>query len=285
MGELKHLSYIIFILFPHCSQWGRFFVTIRGAAPGKNDRTYSTVKEQGLRSNTMRETTQQVQRILDQLLEKRNEPRILEAGCGSQSHVVFPKSGYFVGIDISRQQLDRNTVLNEKILGDIQTFPLPASSFDVIICWDVLEHLKHPYQAISNFIRSLRPNGILILAFPNVLSLKGMIAKATPHIFHVWVYRYLLGFKNAGTDDNAPFPTHLRLALNPFTVRRFFLDQHFDALLSLQYESPMQQKVCREHVTARIFVFLITSLSRLVSAKKIDLSLSDCIFVFAKRAA
>ena len=125
-------------------------------------------------------------------------PDILEAGCGSRSHVIFPSTSRTIGIDISEKQLARNDGLDERICGDIQDYDFTEGSFDIIICWDVLEHLKEPTQALDRFYKAIRPNGLIILGLPNVLSLWGLITKLSPHWSHVWFYRIVFKKKEAG---------------------------------------------------------------------------------------
>src|SRR4029077_10901958 len=125
-----------------------------------------------------------VQAIVDKMFARGDTIRVLEAGCGSRSFIQFGSKAYLAGIDVSKEQLEKNNVLQEKILGDIETFPLPPASFDIIICWDVLEHWPHPERALRNFLYAVRPGGILILAAPVVSSLKGLVTKFTPHWFH-----------------------------------------------------------------------------------------------------
>ena len=50
----------------------------------------------------------------------KNNIKVLEAGCGAKSHIKFKQNAYIVGIEISEKQLQRNTTVDEKILGDIQ---------------------------------------------------------------------------------------------------------------------------------------------------------------------
>jgi len=45
---------------------------------------------------------------------------------------------------------------------DIQSLPFSDSSFDAIVADQVLEHVRNPFDAISESIRVLRPGGILI---------------------------------------------------------------------------------------------------------------------------
>ncbi|MGH6680387.1 MAG: class I SAM-dependent methyltransferase, partial [Bradyrhizobium sp.] len=154
-----------------------------------------------------------VQQLVDEYLISHRGVTVLEAGCGSMSKVNFGSDARTIGIDISAQQLQRNTKLHEKILGDLHTYPLPKESFDIIICWDVLEHLERPREVLRNFFGACKPGGLIILAFPNLFSLKGLLTKLAPYRIHVWYYKYFLGWKDAGAEDTCPFPTPFRLAM------------------------------------------------------------------------
>jgi SAM-dependent methyltransferase len=147
--------------------------------------------------------------------------QLLEAGCGSAGNLRFGKNVRITGIDISRKQLERNSVLDEKILGDIQSYQFPPESFDAIVCWDVLEHLPQPKRALCQFAFAVKPGGIVILKLPNVLSVKGLITKFFPHYFHVLAYRYFYGIKDAGREDTVPFKTFLRFSIAANAIKRF----------------------------------------------------------------
>jgi SAM-dependent methyltransferase len=157
-----------------------------------------------------------LQEAIDGLLATRRHLRILEAGCGSRTHIRIPEDAYVVGIDISEQQLDLNAGLDEKIHGDIQTHDLPGDSFDLVVCWEVLEHVSDVEAVLHNFVSSLKAGGLVVLALPNVWSIKGMATKLTPYWFHAWFYRCVLHIR-----DLTPFPTYLRLSTSPKSVRQF----------------------------------------------------------------
>ena len=114
--------------------------------------------------------SQTISDMINTALQGRPGLRLLEAGCGSASYFDFANVTRTVGIDISREQLDRNAFVQEKILGDIQTYPLARNEFDIVVCWDVLEHLSRPQEALHNLCHAVRPGGVLILGFPNLLS-------------------------------------------------------------------------------------------------------------------
>jgi len=52
------------------------------------------------------------------------------------------------------------------IVSDLLEIPEPDSSFDAILCTEVLEHVPEPNLALVEFARLLKPGGILILTAP-----------------------------------------------------------------------------------------------------------------------
>jgi SAM-dependent methyltransferase len=188
---------------------------------------------------------QRLQHAIDAFLPLDRPVRVLEAGCGSLTMVRLPADAYVVGIDVSQRQLDRNQVLHQKIHGDIQSHPIEPSSFDLIICWDVLEHVERPDLAISNLSRGLVEGGLLLLAMPNPLSVKGLLTKLTPHRFHLWTYRKIYGMPLAGVDGRGPFPTWLRLSAAPARVERLADSIGLEVIHRSLSESVFQERVRR----------------------------------------
>ena len=227
----------------------------------------------------------QLQEVLDDFVRGRSNLRVLEAGCGSTSHVRLPADATLVGIDISEKQLARNTRLHERILGDVQTHDLGDATFDVIICWDVLEHLPHPDQALERFVRAIRPGGLIVLALPHAFSFKGLVTKATPHLVHVLFYRHVLGQKLAGTQDRAPFPTFMRSSIAPNRIVRFASEHGLHDELVLLYEGNVQLRVRKQNRLADLAFDVLGRVSRAVSRGAYDANHSDAIIVLRKSAA
>ncbi len=69
-----------------------------------------------------------LQAMLDGRLSHRERFRALEAGCGSLSNIRLGPKAYIVRIDISDKQLQKNTAIHEKILGDLQTYDFPEGT-------------------------------------------------------------------------------------------------------------------------------------------------------------
>jgi SAM-dependent methyltransferase len=212
---------------------------------------------------------QEVCDFCNPLLRTKDRIRMLEAGCGSGSHVEFESIVDCVGIDISREQLDRNTTVQEKILGDIQDYPLPKEEFDVAVCWWVLEHLSRPRNALANLFGSVRPGGLVILAFPNLLSFKGLVTKFTPFWFHKFFYH----FTKISADA---FPTHFRVAILPRNVARFAQENGFSVLYFKLGEGRVTERIRTTSCLAGRTFALVDSVLKTISFGKLDSLLLDC---------
>jgi SAM-dependent methyltransferase len=163
--------------------------------------------------------------------------RMLEAGGGSSSWVPLPLGAEITTVDISQEQLDRNTYATEKLLGDLETFDYGTRRFDLVVCWDVLEHLQRPDSAIERLVSVLQPGGRLIVKGPLPLSLKGFVTRFSPHWVHVAHYRHILGLKTAGQPGYAPFKAYLEPASDPLVMAAAFQAKGFVVDAIEGYES------------------------------------------------
>lgn len=209
--------------------------------------------------------------------------RVLDIGCGDRLRVRIPEPFHLVGIDISPEQLERNIIAHEKILGDIETYPLEANSFDVIVCFDVLEHVPRPERVLVNCAHALKPGGLLVIAVPNPASIKGLLTKCSPHWFHVLAHRYLLGNKNAGKPGHPPFPTTMRWALTPRNLITLCDSLGFEPVFLALMESSQAQLMRRNNRLAAAVYFAAIALFRVLTFGRYDGGLADFRAVFRKR--
>lgn len=218
-----------------------------------------------------------LQEVVDQHLEGRVDVRILEAGCGSASHLRFGSNAQLVGIDISSRQLDRNDALDEKIVGDLQSHPL-GSGYDLIVCWDVLEHLPRPGDALDNMLAAVAPGGLLVIAAPDPASGKGLATKLTPYRVHVWAYR-LVGFEGAGQEDRGPFRTHMRFSIRPSRIARLAQARGFETVFVEFRESGMQRSLRNKiRLVGKVWEWVRSIVLR-ASAGRVDPAATDFIIV------
>jgi SAM-dependent methyltransferase len=103
--------------------------------------------------------------LLDRVEEKE---RILDVGCGTGTELPLLLShGDVTAIDTERRALAQVEKLGCKtLLSDITTAPLPAGHFDVVGCFDVLEHIQDDRAAMRNIYSGLKPGGYFLLTVP-----------------------------------------------------------------------------------------------------------------------
>jgi SAM-dependent methyltransferase len=149
--------------------------------------------------------------------------QIYEAGGGSMSYLPdeLIRRAEKTVVDIEEKQLRKNRYARFRICGDIQSPHFRPECFDLIVCYNVIEHLERPDQAMTHFYDALLPGGLVFIAAPNPLSFSGMVTKYTPHWFHVWFYRTLLRSKEAGLPGNGPFRTIYHPIVTPHRLQSF----------------------------------------------------------------
>jgi SAM-dependent methyltransferase len=165
---------------------------------------------------------------------------VYEAGGGSISFLppdVLRRAQITV-VDIDEEQLRKNGYAQTTILGDIQTHRFTPNSFDLVNCYNVIEHLPDVEAALTGFFHSLKPGGLVLIAAPNPKSLSGVVTKYTPHWFHVWFYRHVRGEKDAGLPGHAPFPTHFHPLVTLSKLEAFAEAHGLQVIYRKEYESP-----------------------------------------------
>jgi 2-polyprenyl-3-methyl-5-hydroxy-6-metoxy-1,4-benzoquinol methylase len=186
-----------------------------------------------------------------------------------------------VGIDIEQRQLDRSTALDEKILGDLQTFAISAPGFDLVLCWDVIEHLPEPVKALERMTAALNPGGALVLAFPNLWSLKGLVTKFTPYAVHAFFYRFVGGDKRR-RDEWDQLPTFFRASIAPPRLRAWAAQHGFEVVYDELYEGPVQAALRSRSRWLDLSFAALGLVSRMLSLGQLDLGLSDCVLVLRR---
>lgn len=115
------------------------------------------------------------------VLELLQDPlgRVLDAGCGPGAFggALIERGGECYAFDHSLAMV---TASREEIAGlsnnhsrahhgvaDIEALPLPATSFDTVLCVGVLQYLAAPDRAVAELARVTRAGGQLVISFPN----------------------------------------------------------------------------------------------------------------------
>lgn len=117
----------------------------------------------------------------EKILSFGKRPNLLDAGCGCGwlSRMAI-KDGYrVVSVDISQQVIELEKIFAQAtgqpalkiIKASVTKLPFKAGTFDTVLCSEVLEHLsaKEINQALVEFYRVLKSNGIVLVAIPGFL--------------------------------------------------------------------------------------------------------------------
>jgi len=232
---------------------------------------------------TSAHSLQRVHKLIGDRIAAKN-PRIYEAGGGSISCLPAEilKTGDVTVVDIDERQLQRNKYAKTKILGDIQTRDFEPGSFDLIVCYNVIEHLNTPDQAIAKFYQALAPGGLVFIAAPNPESLSGWITKMTPHWIHVLFYRRVLGYKGAGQPGRVPFPTVFHRVVSPAALIDYCRKLGFNVLYFRAYKGMVYDNMAqRRPILGRLLNVAVQLANGLVLWRR-DLRAGDYHLVLEK---
>jgi SAM-dependent methyltransferase len=210
---------------------------------------------------------------------------VYEAGGGSISFLPSDllRRAQITVVDIDEEQLRNNDYAQHTILGDIQTYRFKPNSFDLVNCYNVIEHLPDVEAALTGFFHSLKPGGLVLIAAPNPKSLSGVVTKYTPHWFHVWFYRYVRGEKMAGRPGHPPFPTFFQPLVTLSKLETFAGRQGLRVIYRREYESPRFPEMrARKPVLAAVLDAVAAVMNFLVPGK-VDVRHGDYHVILQKR--
>ena len=115
--------------------------------------------------------------------------RVLDAGCGTGygSAVLARAAARVTGLDVSRDAVEwahRNYASPSFVNGSCAALPFPAGAFDLMVAFEVIEHLHQQTSFIAECRRVLSADGLLIVSTPNTLYYAESRAAAGPNPFH-----------------------------------------------------------------------------------------------------
>lgn len=102
-------------------------------------------------------------------LGKFKRGRLLDVGCGAGDFIeafsyYLPKEVELFGVDISRlavREAKKRELRAEFIVADAEKLPFSDAYFDVVTCFDIIEHVEKPALVFEEASRVLKKGGIL----------------------------------------------------------------------------------------------------------------------------
>jgi 2-polyprenyl-3-methyl-5-hydroxy-6-metoxy-1,4-benzoquinol methylase len=118
-----------------------------------------------------------------------NGRRVLDAGCGwgyGSNILADGGADNVIGIDIAETVVEASgAIVRENVtvqLGDVSDLEFADDSFDLVVCFEVIEHIERRGEALAEFARVLAPGGLLLISSPN----RDVYGDRNP--FHVFEY-------------------------------------------------------------------------------------------------
>ena len=210
---------------------------------------------------------------------------IYEAGGGSTSFLplnVLDRAHVTV-VDIDADQVRNNDYAQKTILGDIQSYRFKPETFDLVICYNVIEHLTDVEAALLGFCESLKQGGLILIGAPNPKSLSGLVTKYSPHWFHVWFYRHVRGDENAGLPGQAPFPTFFHPLVSLPKLEAFAREHGLQVIYKKEYESPRFPEMRARKPVLASLLDAVAVVANLFLPGKADVRRGDYHVILRKR--
>ncbi len=123
--------------------------------------------------------------------------KVIDLGCGSGygSAELARKAEQVMGVDVSeeavREARERYALPNLQFeVASVDRLPFADGSFQLGVCFEVIEHLENYRDLLAEARRVLAPGGQLVISTPNLEFYAESRKKDGPNPFHVHEFRY-----------------------------------------------------------------------------------------------
>jgi ubiquinone/menaquinone biosynthesis C-methylase UbiE len=104
--------------------------------------------------------------------------KVLEVGCGTGAFISRLDASPAIGMDVSSQacQIARDRGVRVCVAPG-ESLPVRSSSFDIVVCCEVVEHVESPQRVLAEIHRVLKEGGLLLISTPNYLNLSWLFLR------------------------------------------------------------------------------------------------------------
>jgi SAM-dependent methyltransferase len=117
-------------------------------------------------------------RVYPEFYRMPDKSMVVNLGCGSGPQMVVYKGQFdkMIGIDINKSRIERSIeVANEigvenyeGIVGNVEATDLDDAIADVVLAFDIIEHVKSPERLVAEAHRVLKSGGSLVITYPTM---------------------------------------------------------------------------------------------------------------------
>ena len=191
---------------------------------------------------------------------------VLDAGCGTGYGSRLLADGgarEVVGVDIARAVLDVAAGgMPESVrlqTADLRRLEFEDDKFELIVCFEVLEHVDDPLTVMNELVRVLSPGGLLLVSSPNrglhqpgnpyhlnEFTPTALESALTARLNHVRLLRQHDYVASALLSDAADRQEHRETREGDLTVRKLDLDSPGEAIYTVAVASDAELPVMRD---------------------------------------
>jgi SAM-dependent methyltransferase len=113
--------------------------------------------------------------------------RVLDAGCGTAYGTrLLAEAGAreVIGVDVAAAVLESVAPTMPEMVrlvtGDLRGLTFADGEFDLVVCFEVIEHVANPGAVLDELVRVLASDGLLLISSPN----RGVYPPGNPHHLH-----------------------------------------------------------------------------------------------------
>ena len=100
--------------------------------------------------------------------------RVLDAGCGSgygTAILAAAEPASLIAVDVADEAVEltraaRGEAADARV-ADVRELPVADAAVDLVVCFEVIEHVERRDEAVREFARVLAPGGVLLISSPN----------------------------------------------------------------------------------------------------------------------
>jgi SAM-dependent methyltransferase len=93
--------------------------------------------------------------------------KVVDVGCGAQPYrELLPEGMTYVGLDIQTAEDAFGYATPDTVLFDGGHWPEGTRNADVVLCTEVMEHVREPRELLKEAFAALKPGGQLLLTVP-----------------------------------------------------------------------------------------------------------------------